>query len=123
MIENGYWLFSFTSTHWDVLPISSALRVDDVDVDRGMEILRKWFPVATPGILSTRVFCDCYSSDGIPFVARHRTSEKVAFVGGGSGNGFRFGPPCANDALDAVWPPNEMFSLNAGRGSLGESVQ
>jgi glycine/D-amino acid oxidase-like deaminating enzyme len=122
MIENGYWLFSFTSNHWDVPPVASMLRVNEADVDRGMGILKKWFPDATPSILSTRVFCDCYSADGTPFVAPHRTSRNVAFVGGGSGNGFRFAPPCAEDCLDAVWPRREAPSPGAHRRPLTASA-
>jgi glycine/D-amino acid oxidase-like deaminating enzyme len=110
MIENGYWLFSFTSNHWDVIPLASELHVDEADIEGGMAILKKWFPEVTPSILSTRVFCDCYAADGIPFVAPHRFSRRVAFVGGGSGNGFRFAPPRAEDVLDAVWPLVEPAS-------------
>lgn len=121
MIENGYWLFSFTSNDWDVLPVASALRVDERDIERGMAILKKWFPDATPSIQSTRVFCDCYSADGVPFVAPHRTSRNVVFVGGGSGNGFRFAPPCAEDCLDAVWPSSRRASMLPDR--IGKAVQ
>ncbi|MEI9997649.1 MAG: FAD-dependent oxidoreductase [Rhizomicrobium sp.] len=103
MIEDGYWLYSFTSNHWDVRPVASELRVDDGDIERGMAILRKWFVHDVPGIASSRVFCDCYGGDGAPFVVPHRSSGRVVFVGGGSGNGFRFAPACAEDAIDRLW--------------------
>ena len=122
MIENGYWLFSFTSRHWDVLPIASTLHVNEADVAVGMAILKKWFPADTPSILSTRVFCDCYAADGVPFVAAHRTSRNVVFLGGGSGNGFRFAPPCAEDALGAVWNAGDGV-MSLGHAFLGRICQ
>ncbi len=117
MIEYGYWLFSFTSPHWDVRPVASTLGVDEADLATGMAILKKWFPTDTPAILSTRVFCDCYPADGLPFVAAHRTSGNVVFLGGGSGNGFRFAPPCAEDAIGALWR-SDSETESTGRGAL-----
>jgi glycine/D-amino acid oxidase-like deaminating enzyme len=111
MPEEGHWLFSFTSDHWDVDPIPGTLQVEQSDVDKAMGILRKWFPDGVPEVGSARVFCDCYSADGVPFAALFRGSRRVAFVGAGSGNGFRFAPPCAQDALDLLG----VRSLKAAR--------
>jgi glycine/D-amino acid oxidase-like deaminating enzyme len=102
MPEEGYWLFSFTSDHWDVDPVAGPLRVEQADVDKATGILHKWLPDGVPDVASARVFCDCYSADGMPFAAAHRSSRRVVFVGAGSGNGFRFAPPCAQDALDLL---------------------
>lgn len=102
MIEEGYWLFSFTSAEWDVRPISKELQVSDDDIARAYAILSKWFPSGAPKIASNRVFCDCYSTDAIPFAHPAQSMAGVAVVGGGAGNGFRFGPACAEDALEIV---------------------
>lgn len=101
MVEAGYWLFSFTSDHWDVDPIAETLRVEPADLERARSILSKWLP-HVPEIASARVFCDCYSSDRMPFVATDRSAANVVFVGAGGGNGFRFAPACAEDALDLL---------------------
>ncbi|MFK4259366.1 NAD(P)/FAD-dependent oxidoreductase [Agrobacterium tumefaciens] len=102
MIEEGYWLFSFTSEEWDVRPNSDELKVSEDDVARAYTILANWFPSDAPKIASSRVFCDCYSTDTIPFAHPAHSMAGVAIVGGGAGNGFRFGPGCAKDALEIV---------------------
>jgi len=102
MPEEAYWLFSFTSEHWDVDPEPATLRVDAADLEKARRILDRWFPGRAPAVASARVFCDCYSRDSLPVVGRHRHTPSVAFVAAGSGNGFRFAPPCAEEALDLV---------------------
>jgi glycine/D-amino acid oxidase-like deaminating enzyme len=101
MVEAGYWLFSFTSDHWDVDPIPETLAVEAADLDKARSILGKWLP-RVPEVASARVFCDCYSSDRVPIVAADRSAARVVFVGAGGGNGFRFAPACAEDALDLL---------------------
>lgn len=101
MVEAGYWLFSFTSDHWDVDPIAERLRVEPADLAKAKSILSKWLP-RVPEIASARVFCDCYSSDRMPIVATDKSAAHVVFIGAGGGNGFRFAPACAEDALDLL---------------------
>ena len=100
-VEGGYWLLSFTSQHWDVTP-DEPLTVNADDFAIATSIIERWLPDLTPLIGPARVFCDCYSRNGLPLVARHRESERVAYICAGSGNGFRFAPPCAEDALALV---------------------
>lgn len=102
MPEEAYWLFSLSSDEWDVEPHARSLRVTAADVEKAMSILFRWSPGEVPQILSARVFCDCYTADAMPLVAPHSSGEPVVFLGAGSGNGFRFGPPCAQDALDLL---------------------
>ncbi|MGY3591633.1 glycine/D-amino acid oxidase-like deaminating enzyme [Bradyrhizobium sp. USDA 4341] len=102
MIEQGYWLFSFTSQEWDVKPDRDELRVNSDDLARASAILAKWFSAAPPAVASVRVFCDCYSDDGIPFCRPARDVAGLHVIGGGAGNGFRFGPACAEEAVRSL---------------------
>ncbi|WP_166298528.1 NAD(P)/FAD-dependent oxidoreductase [Bradyrhizobium sp. 2S1] len=105
MIADGYWLFSFTSQEWDVRPDSDALHVSSDDLARATAILAKWFSVDVPAIASVRVFCDCYSDDAVPFARPARTIAGLQVIGGGAGNGFRFGPACAEEAIRSLYSP------------------
>ncbi|MGY4473448.1 NAD(P)/FAD-dependent oxidoreductase [Bradyrhizobium sp. USDA 3364] len=99
MIEQGYWLFSFTSQEWDVKPVTDELRLSSDDLARANAILAKWFSSEVPAVESARVFCDCYSADGVPFSRPAKDIAGLHVIGGGSGNGFRFGPACAEEAV------------------------
>ncbi|MCC8969075.1 NAD(P)/FAD-dependent oxidoreductase [Bradyrhizobium brasilense] len=99
MIEQGYWLFSFTSQEWDVKPVTDELRLSSDDLARATAILAKWFSSEVPAVASARVFCDCYSADGVPFSRPAKDIAGLHVIGGGSGNGFRFGPACAQEAV------------------------
>ncbi|OKO81863.1 FAD-dependent oxidoreductase [Bradyrhizobium sp. NAS96.2] len=108
MIEQGYWLFSFTSQEWDVKPDIDALRVSSDDLARATSILAKWFSSEPPAVASVRVFCDCYSDDGIPFSRPARDVAGLHVIGGGAGNGFRFGPACAEEAVRSLYSPDRQ---------------
>nr|WP_249808022.1 FAD-dependent oxidoreductase [Bradyrhizobium sp. CW7] len=58
MIEEGYWLFSFTSQEWDVRADCDELHVSSDDLARATAILAKWFSRDVPAVASARVFCD-----------------------------------------------------------------
>ncbi|MCP1838212.1 glycine/D-amino acid oxidase-like deaminating enzyme [Bradyrhizobium sp. USDA 4524] len=103
MIEEGYWLFSFTSQEWDVRPDAGGLQVSSDDLARATAILAKWFSPDMPAVTSARVFCDCYSDDGVPFSRPAQDVAGLYVIGGGSGNGFRFGPACAEDAIGSLY--------------------
>lgn len=105
MIEEGYWLFSFTSQEWDVRPDSRQLRVSSDDLARATAILERWFACDMPAVASARVFCDCYSDDGVPFSRPAENVTGLHIVGGGAGNGFRFGPACAEAAITSLYSP------------------
>lgn len=105
MIEEGYWLFSFTSQEWDVRADTDKLRVSSDELARANAILAKWFSCDVPAVASARVFCDCYSDDGVPFSRPAKTIAGLHVVGGGAGNGFRFGPACAEEAIRSLYAP------------------
>ncbi|WFU62413.1 NAD(P)/FAD-dependent oxidoreductase [Bradyrhizobium brasilense] len=103
MIEEGYWLFSFTSQEWNVRPDTSRLNVNSDDLARATAILAKWFSPEIPAVASARVFCDCYSDDGVPFSRPAQDVAGLYVIGGGAGNGFRFGPACAEEAIRSLY--------------------
>ncbi|MHC6156748.1 NAD(P)/FAD-dependent oxidoreductase [Bradyrhizobium elkanii] len=103
MVEEGYWLFSFTSQEWDVRPDPGGLHVSSDDLARATAILTKWFSPDIPAVASARVFCDCYSDDGAPFSRPAQDVAGLYVIGGGSGNGFRFGPACAEEAIGSLY--------------------
>ncbi|WP_375779285.1 NAD(P)/FAD-dependent oxidoreductase [Bradyrhizobium sp. ma5] len=105
MIEEGYWLFSFTSQEWDVKPDTDGLHVSPDDLARATAILAKWFSSDVPAVASARVFCDCYSDYGVPFSQPASNVAGLYVIGGGAGNGFRFGPACAEEAIRALYAP------------------
>ncbi|MCP3392207.1 FAD-binding oxidoreductase [Bradyrhizobium sp. CCGB12] len=106
MIEEGYWLFSFTSQEWDVRADTDELHVSSDDLARATAILAKWFSCDVPAVASVRVFCDCYSDDGVPFSLPAKTIAGLHVIGGGAGNGFRFGPACAEEAIRSLYSPD-----------------
>ncbi|MFB9263031.1 NAD(P)/FAD-dependent oxidoreductase [Bradyrhizobium erythrophlei] len=106
MIEEGYWLFSFASQEWDVRPEINSLHVSSDDLARATAILAKWFSSDVPAVASARVFCDCYSDDGVPFSRPVRGVAGLHVIGGGAGNGFRFGPACAEEAIRSLYSPD-----------------
>ncbi|QOZ24172.1 FAD-binding oxidoreductase [Bradyrhizobium sp. CCBAU 51753] len=103
MIEEGYWLFSFTSQEWDVRPDPGGLHISSDDLARATAILAKWFSPDSPAVVSARVFCDCYSDDGVPFSRPAQDVAGLYVIGGGAGNGFRFGPACAEEAIRSLY--------------------
>ncbi|UWU67906.1 FAD-binding oxidoreductase [Bradyrhizobium sp. NC92] len=105
MIEEGYWLFSFTSQEWDVRADCDELHVSSDDLARATAILAKWFSCDVPAVASARVFCDCYSDDGVPFSRPANTVAGLQIISGGAGNGFRFGPGCAEEAIRSLYSP------------------
>src|SRR5262249_29860807 len=108
-VEEGYWIFSFASRHWDVEP-DKPLHADVHDFALASEILERRMPGVAPLMAPGRVFCDCYPATGKPLVVRHRSSERVAYLCAGAGNGIRFAPPCAEDALDRIGFPRATES-------------
>lgn len=105
MIEEGYWLFSFTSQEWDVRANTGELLISSDDRARANAILAKWFSCDVPAVASVRVFCDCYSDDGVPFSRPAKAVAGLHIIGGGAGNGFRFGPACADEAIRSLYSP------------------
>jgi glycine/D-amino acid oxidase-like deaminating enzyme len=101
MKDEAYWLFSFTSQHWDVRP-EPLLQVNADDLAIATPILDRWAPELAKRVSSSRVFCDCYAADPQPRIERHRESDRVVYIVAGAGNGFRFAPPCAEDAIDLL---------------------
>jgi glycine/D-amino acid oxidase-like deaminating enzyme len=93
-------LLSFTAQEWDCSPEISRLRIDPDDRALALSILNRYCPALMEDCSGGRVFCDAYSQDRAPFVARISTSHSLIVAGACSGSGVRLAPAIALEALD-----------------------
>jgi glycine/D-amino acid oxidase-like deaminating enzyme len=100
--HEGRWLLSFTSHDWDCPPEASRLTVSEVDRRAGLAMLERYFPALTPACSGARVFCDAYTTDGIPLIARVPGPGDFVVAGGASGVGIRLGPGIGVRAVEAL---------------------
>lgn len=101
LYERGHWLFSFTCTEWDVVP-SSLLDITAEDRNNALKILKQYCPELIRDCISGRVFCDAYSQNGAPIIAKVPSNPKIIFAGAASGSGYRLAPGIANKAASLV---------------------
>ncbi|MER8390271.1 class I tRNA ligase family protein [Mesorhizobium sp. M1380] len=66
----GRWLFSNTSTDWDVRPATLACGLSPGDLQAGRAVLEQFCPELGWDLILGRVFCDANSPTGPPVVAR-----------------------------------------------------
>ena len=95
-------LFSFTRQHWDVEPAASTGDLCAEDRAEGTAILQSVAPRLAHAIAGGQLFCDAYSPDRIPIVARVGQSGRVIFAGAANGSGYRLAPAIAHEVLGAV---------------------
>lgn len=100
--HEGRWLLSFTSHDWDCPPEASRLTVSEADRRAGLAMLERYFPALAPACSGARVFCDAYTTDGIPLIARVPGPGDFVVAGGGSGVGIRLGPGIGVRAVEAL---------------------
>lgn len=93
-------LLSFTAQEWDCPAEISRLRICRDDRTLALSILNRYCPALIEHCSGGRVFCDAYSQDGAPFVARVPTSHSLVVAGACSGSGVRLAPAIALEALD-----------------------
>jgi len=98
--EQGKLLLSFTAQEWDCPAEISRLRINAEDRALALSILNRYFPALAEHCCGGRVFCDAYSRDRAPFVARIPTSRSVVVAGACSGSGVRLAPAIALEALE-----------------------
>lgn len=99
-------LLSFTVQEWDCSAEISRLRIKAEDRALALSILKRYCPALTGYCTGGRVFCDAYSLDRAPFVARISTLHSPVVAGGSSGSGVRLAPAIAFEAL-------ELFDISA----------
>ncbi len=114
-------LLSFTAQEWDCSAEISRLRIDPDDRTRALSILNRYCPALIEDCSGGRVFCDAYSQDRAPFVARISTSHSLVVAGACSGSGVRLAPAIALEALDLF--DDSMSRRKAGHeDSIGTSA-
>jgi glycine/D-amino acid oxidase-like deaminating enzyme len=97
--ESGNWVFSYTCDHWDVKPDANVLHVDADNRDKALAVLEKMAPNFVPYCAGGHAFCDTYSKDYIPVVAKGLQGDNLVIITGANGAGFRLAPALANNAI------------------------
>ena len=93
-------ILSFTAQEWDCSAEISRLRISPEDRALALSILERYCPSLAEHCTGGRVFCDAYSQDRAPFVARIPTSHNLVIAGACSGSGVRLAPAIALEALE-----------------------
>ena len=100
LYEQKKLLLSFTAQEWDCPAEISRLRINADDRALALSILNRYCPSLAAKCLGGRVFCDAYSQDRAPFVARIPASHSLVVAGACSGSGVRLAPAIALEALE-----------------------
>lgn len=102
--EKGYWLFSFTSRHWDGSPEDGPPEPSPEDRAAAAGILRRYVPALAGKICGGRAFYDGYTPDRMPLVEEVEGWSGVVLALGGNGSGYRLAPAVAERALELLGP-------------------
>jgi glycine/D-amino acid oxidase-like deaminating enzyme len=118
-------LLSFTAQEWDCSAEISRLRIDPDDRVLALSILNRYCPGLTERCSGGRVFCDAYSLDRVPVVARISTSHSPVVAGACSGSGVRLAPAVALEALElfgiSASPAKTLYEESIGTGASTHS--
>ncbi len=118
-------LLSFTAQEWDCSAEISRLRIDPDDRVLALSILSRYCPALTECCTGARVFCDAYSPDRAPFVARLSTLHSPVVAGACSGSGVRLAPAIALEALElfdvSVSPEKIIYEESIGTSAATHS--
>jgi glycine/D-amino acid oxidase-like deaminating enzyme len=114
-------LLSFTVQEWDCSAEISKLRIKADDRALALSILKRYCPALIKHCSGGRVFCDAYSLDRSPFVARISTLHSPVIAGGSSGSGVRLAPAIALEALEffdiSASPEKTLYEKSIGTGA------
>lgn len=111
--HRGHWLFSYTSTEWDVDPAVPADRLTGIsaaDLAEAHECLGRYAPDLVEHATSGRVFCDAYSPGREPQVRAVDDTGRIVFAGAANGSGYRLAPAIASEAADLLNLPSKVWS-------------
>lgn len=97
--DHGRWIFCISSDEWDVAPQRSGLGISGRDRAIAARVLARHAPALTARCRGGRVFCDGYTEDRLPLIARAPGTKRLVHALGGSGAGYRFAPAMADTAL------------------------
>jgi glycine/D-amino acid oxidase-like deaminating enzyme len=99
MYAAGYWVFSYTSTTWDVSP-NSVPPLTRADRLEALEVLSRYFPDLVGVCNGGRAFCDAYTTEPAPIVRRLTDHPQIIFAGAAGGSGYRLSPGIAIRVAD-----------------------
>jgi glycine/D-amino acid oxidase-like deaminating enzyme len=102
--DEGRWVFSFPSDHWDREPDTRDLAITSRDQEIARSILRRYVPAFENDMRGGRVWCDGYPADRVPLAVPSLESPRVVLAGGCSGSGYRLAPAIAETALGMLDP-------------------
>ncbi|MGE5324317.1 MAG: NAD(P)/FAD-dependent oxidoreductase [Actinomycetota bacterium] len=97
--EENRFMLSIASAEWDCPPEISELRTTSADRLLATSILERYCPDLMRHCSGSRVFCDAYSPDRAPLIARMSALDGVVAAGACSGSGMRLAPAIAMEAL------------------------
>ncbi|HEY2391529.1 MAG TPA: FAD-binding oxidoreductase [Candidatus Angelobacter sp.] len=125
LYEQKKLLLSFTAQEWDCSAEISRLRIKADDRTLALSILNRYCPALTKHCSGGRVFCDAYSLDRAPFVARISNLHSPVVAGGSSGSGVRLAPAIALEALElfdiSASPEKTLYEKSIGTGASTHS--
>jgi D-arginine dehydrogenase len=98
-IDEGYWLFSFTSHEWGC-NVKQQFTISAAEKTYASSFLQKYLPAFTDSLWSWRVFCDRYTSDRVPLIKPAEQKSNHLIIAGCSGSGYRLAPAIAVHALN-----------------------
>ncbi|MFC3979194.1 NAD(P)/FAD-dependent oxidoreductase [Streptosporangium jomthongense] len=107
--EEGYWLLSFTSRHWDLSPGDGPPDLSPEDRATAAGVLDAYVPALAAEVCGGRAFYDGYTPDRMPLVEPVDGWPGVVLALGGNGSGYRLAPAIAERAL-------ELLSLDTRKG-------
>ncbi len=110
--EEGYWLFSFTSHHWDGSPGDGLPGLSPEDRRTAADLLRTYVPALAGKVCGGRAFYDGYTPDRTPLVERVDGWPDVVLALGGNGSGYRLAPAIAERALELLSPDTRKGDLS-----------
>jgi glycine/D-amino acid oxidase-like deaminating enzyme len=105
LVDRGHWLFSYTCPEWDVDPDRLFDGLSAENLRQARQCLRRYSPSLAEDCASGRLFCDAYSRNGEPQVARLDDAGRIVFAGAANGSGYRLAPAIAAEAVDLLQLP------------------
>lgn len=101
--EQGCWLLSVRSAHWDCAPPDQQLAAAAEDLVLAQDVLSRYAPSLLGALRGARVHCDYYVPDMLPRAVAD--TDGAVLAGAGSGSGFRYAPALAHAALQRLRQP------------------
>jgi glycine/D-amino acid oxidase-like deaminating enzyme len=103
LAHRGHWLFSYTSTEWDVDP-DEVPGLSAADVAAARDCLSRYSPELAAACQTGRVCCDAYSPNREPVVAA--LDARIVFAGAANGSGYRLAPGIASEVVGHLTQPS-----------------